>query len=179
MKKTTVLETLQEVLGVTILQNGPAGGSASVFLRGANSEHTLVMMDGVELNDPISPSRSYDLSHLLVENIERIEILRGPQSTLYGSDAIGGIINIITRKGEGKPQLHLSTYGGSYRTFAGTAGISGSVDRKRLLRQVLPLGGLRSRHKSSCLPLSTLTADPLTLVLATTLTALRLRFLGS
>ena len=129
MKKTTVLEALQEVLGVTILQNGPAGGSASVFLRGANSEHTLVMMDGVELNDPISPSRSYDLAHLLVENIERIEILRGPQSTLYGSDALGGVVNIITRKGEGKPQFHLSTYSGSYRTFAGTARISGSTDK--------------------------------------------------
>lgn len=129
MKKTTVLEALQEVLGVTTLQYGPAGGAASVFLRGANSEHTLVMMDGVELNDPISPSRSYDLAHLLVENIERIEILRGPQSTLYGSDAIGGIINIITRKGEGKPRFHFSTYGGSYGTFAGSAGISGSVDK--------------------------------------------------
>jgi len=129
MKKTTVLEALQEVLGVTILQNGPAGGSASVLLRGANSEHTLVMMDGVELNDPISPSRSYDLAHLLVENIERIEILRGPQSTLYGSDAMGGVVNIITRKGQGKPRFHLSTYGGSYGTFAGTAGISGSVDK--------------------------------------------------
>jgi vitamin B12 transporter len=128
-KKTTVLEALQEVLGLTIVQNGPVGGSASVLLRGANSEHTLVMMDGVELNDPISPSRSYDLAHFLVENIERIEILRGPQSTLYGSDAMGGVINIITRKGEGKPQFHLSTYGGTYGTFAGTAGISGSADK--------------------------------------------------
>jgi len=129
MKKTTVLEALQGVLGVTITQNGPPGGVASVLLRGANSEHTLVMMDGVELNDPITPSRAYDLAHLLVENIERIEILRGPQSTLYGSDAIGGVINIITKKGEGKPQFHLSTYGGSYGTFAGTAGIRGSADK--------------------------------------------------
>jgi len=129
MKKTTVLEALQEVLGVSIIQNGPPGAAASVFLRGANSEHTLVMMDGVELNDPISPSRSFDLAHLTLDNIERIEILRGPQSTLYGSDALGGVVNIITRKGEGKPQFHLSTYGGSYGTFAGTAGISGSADK--------------------------------------------------
>jgi len=100
-----------------------------VFLRGANSEHTLVMIDGVELNDPISPSRSYDLAHLSLESIERIEILRGPQSTLYGSDAMGGIINIITRKGEGKPRFHLSTQGGSYGTIANAAGLSGSTDK--------------------------------------------------
>lgn len=129
MRKTTVLEALQDVLGVFVIQNGPKGGAASVFLRGANSEHTLVMLDGVELNDPISPSRSFDMAHLLTENIDRIEILRGPQSTLYGSDAMGGVINIITRRGEGKPRFHLSSYSGSYGTFAGTAEISGSEEK--------------------------------------------------
>lgn len=129
MKKTTVLDALQEALGVYTIQYGPAGGAASVFLRGANSEHTLILMDGVELNDPITPSRSFDLAHLTLENIERIEILRGPQSTLYGSDAIGGIINIITRQGHGEPRFHLSTYGGSYGTFAGSAEISGSTNK--------------------------------------------------
>jgi len=129
MKKTTVLEALQEVLGVTILQNGPAGGATSVFLRGANSEHTLVLMDGVELNDPISPSRSFDLAHLTLENIERIEILRGPQSTLYGSDALGGVVNIISKKGQGKPKFSLSSVGGSYGTLCSNAEISGSTER--------------------------------------------------
>jgi len=128
-KKITVLEALQEVLGVTVIQNGPPGGAASVFLRGANSEHTLVMMDGIELNDPISPSRSCDLAHLSIENVERIEILRGPQSTLYGSDAMGGVINIITKKGQGKPRFHLSTQGGSYGTFVSNAEISGGTDK--------------------------------------------------
>jgi vitamin B12 transporter len=127
-KKATVLEALQEILGVSLIQNGPRGSAASVFLRGANSEHTLVMIDGVELNDPISPSRSYDLGHLTVENIERIEILRGPQSTLYGSDAIGGVVNIITRKGEGRPRFHLSTQGGSFGTFLSSAGMSGGKE---------------------------------------------------
>lgn len=126
-KKATVLEALQEILGVSVIQNGPRGSAASVFLRGANSEHTLVMIDGVELNDPISPSRSYDLAHLTVENIERIEILRGPQSTLYGSDAIGGVVNIITRKGEGKPRFHLSTQGGSFGTLLSSAGMAGGT----------------------------------------------------
>ena len=128
-KKTTVLEVLQEVLGVAVIQNGPNGGVASVFIRGAHSEHTLVLMDGVELNDPISPSRSFDLAHLTLENIQRIEVLRGPQSTLYGSDAIGGIINIITKKGQGEPKFHLSTYGGSYGTFAVSAGIDGGTEK--------------------------------------------------
>ncbi len=128
-RKTSVLEALEEVLGVFILQNGPKGSSASVFLRGANSEHTLVMVDGIELNDPISPSRSFDLAHLTLDDIDRIEVLRGPQSTLYGSDALGGVINIITQKGRGTPQLHLSTYGGSYRTLSASAGMSGGSDK--------------------------------------------------
>jgi vitamin B12 transporter len=128
-KKTTVIEALQEVLGLSILQTGPVGSSASVMLRGANSEHTLVMIDGVEVNDPITPARTYDFSHLRVEGIERIEILRGPQSTLYGSDAMAGVINIITEKGQGKPRFHLSSLGGSYRTFSGTAGLTGSMEK--------------------------------------------------
>jgi vitamin B12 transporter len=87
------------------------------------------MIDGVEVNDPITPSRTYDFSHLTVEGIERIEILRGPQSTLYGSDAMAGVVNIITQKGQGKPCLQLSTLGGSYGTFSGTAGLTGSTEK--------------------------------------------------
>ena len=126
-KTITVLEALREVLGVATIQNGPAGGAASVLLRGANSEHTLVLMDGIELNDPISPSRSFDLAHLMLENVERIEILRGPQGTLYGSDALGGVVNIITRKGQGRPRLYLSGLGGSLGTLHSNAGISGNT----------------------------------------------------
>lgn len=128
-KKATVIEALQEVLGVSIIQNGPPGAAASVFIRGANSEHTLILMDGVELNDPISPSRSFDLAHLTLDNVERIEILRGPQSTLYGSDALGGVVNIITKKGQGKPKFSLSSVAGSYGTIISSAGINGSTER--------------------------------------------------
>lgn len=128
-KKSTVLEALQEVLGITVIQNGPLGSAASVLLRGANSEHTLVMLDGVELNDPMSPSRSCDLAHLTLNNIDRVEILRGPQSTLYGSDALSGVIHIITKKGHGKPTFHLSTQGGSYGTLFSNAEISGGTDK--------------------------------------------------
>lgn len=130
-KKRSVLEALREVLGISILQSGPAGSSASVMLRGANSQHTLVMIDGVEVNDPITPSRTYDLSHIGVEGIERIEILRGPQSPLYGSDAVAGVINIITQKGQGKPRLDVSLSGGSYGTYAGSAGWRGSTEKLR------------------------------------------------
>lgn len=129
MKKTTVLEALEEILGLTIIQNGPAGGAASTFVRGANSEHTLFLMDGVELNDPISPARSFDLAHFILDSIERIEILRGPQSTLYGSDALSGVVNIITKKGQGEPKLNLSSAGGSYGTFINSAGLDGGTEK--------------------------------------------------
>jgi len=124
-QKISVLEVLRGLPGLDVVQSGGTGRTTSIFLRGANSEHTLVMIDGVEINDPISPGRSYDFAHLTVDNIERIEVIRGPQSTLYGSDAIGGVINIITKKGEGKPKFSLSAEGGSFTTFRETAGVSG------------------------------------------------------
>lgn len=129
MKKATVLKTLEEIPGLTIIQNGAAGGAASIFIRGANSEHTLVLMDGVELNNPISPARSVDLAHFTLDNIERIEVLRGPQSTLYGSDALSGVVNIITQKGHGKPKFSLSSAAGSYGTFYSRAGLGGGTEK--------------------------------------------------
>jgi len=124
-QKTHVMEILRGIPGLDVVRTGGAGKNTSVFIRGANSEHTLVMIDGVEVNDPISPGRSYDFAHLTVDNIERIEVIRGPQSTLYGSDAIGGVVNIITKKGEGKPKFFLSAEGGSFTTFREATGISG------------------------------------------------------
>ena len=126
MNRSTLLEVLQEVPGLMVIQNGGKGAAANIFLRGANSEHTLVLMDGIELNDPMTPSRSSDLAHLSLQNVERIEILRGPQSTLYGSDALGGVINIITQRGTGKPKVALSSGGGSYGTVTSAAGLSGA-----------------------------------------------------
>ena len=124
-KKATVSEVLKGIEGLDVVQTSGVGRDTSIFIRGANSEHTLVMIDGVEVNDPISPGRSYDFAHLTVDNIERIEVIRGPQSTLYGSDAIGGVINIITKKEEGRPKFFASAEGGTFMTFRESTGVSG------------------------------------------------------
>lgn len=124
-QKTTVLEVLRSVPGLDVVRTGGPGKETAVFLRGAKSEQTLVLIDGVEMNDPTSPGRAYDFAHLTTDNIERIEVLRGPQSTLYGSDAMGGVINIITKKGKEKMAAFASGEYGSFETFIGKAGVSG------------------------------------------------------
>ena len=75
------------------------------------------MIDGIEVNDPGSPNRTFNFANLAIENIDRIEVIRGSQSTLYGSDAIGGVINIITKTGSEKPEFSISTEAGSYETY--------------------------------------------------------------
>jgi vitamin B12 transporter len=114
---TSVLQALRKVPGLDLVQSGGAGGNVAAFLRGANSEHTLVLMDGIELNNPASPSRAYNLANLTLENVERIEVIRGPQSMLYGSDAMGGVINIITKRADQGAKVSVSSEAGSYRSF--------------------------------------------------------------
>jgi vitamin B12 transporter len=122
----TVADALAGVAGVQLAASGPAGSVTTAFLRGANSEHTLLMIDGVRVNDPMSPSRGADLGNLTLDNVERIEVIRGPQSTVLGSDAIGGAIHIITRHGEGKPEVTAEAEGGSYGTWRARAGVAGT-----------------------------------------------------
>lgn len=124
-----LLDVLRGVPGLDVVRQGGLGQQASVFLRGANSAHTLVLVDGIEVNDPSSPSRAFDFASLSVDNIERIEIVRGPGSTLYGSDAMGGVINIITRKGAGKIQTSLTAEAGSFKTHQEKVAVSGGTDR--------------------------------------------------
>ena len=114
----TVAEAIAAAPGVQVISNGPPGSVTGVFLRGANSEHTLVLVDGMVVNDPMSPSRSFDFGNLTAGDVERIEIIRGPQSTIYGSDAIGGIVHVITRRGEGRPRLEAEMDGGSWGSRA-------------------------------------------------------------
>jgi vitamin B12 transporter len=125
----TLPDALQDVPGLNVVQTGSPGGTTSVFIRGANANHTKVLIDGIDASDPSSADGSFDFSQILASDIERIEILRGPQSGLYGSDAIGGVISITTKKGSGPPKVHASIEGGSFGTFNQTAGVSGSVSR--------------------------------------------------
>lgn len=127
-KAPTVLQLLRNVEGISIAQQGGLGKLNSLFMRGANANHTLVLVDGVEVNDPSSPSNAFDLSHLQTENIERIEIVRGPQSTLYGSDALAGVINVFTQTGNEVNKLQLRTEGGSNSYYKGSGYFTGSYD---------------------------------------------------
>jgi vitamin B12 transporter len=124
--KAFVLDALEAVLGLSTVRNGGPGAAASVSIRGANSEHTLFLLDGLELNDPINPSRSYDVSHLPLSQVDRVEILRGPQGLLYGSDALGGVINIITRAARGRPRLALATSADTLDSLAADVSLAGS-----------------------------------------------------
>lgn len=118
MQATSLLDVLRQVPGVDIVQNGPPGSTSSIFIRGANSEHTLVLVDGIRLNDPISPGRSFNyLDQISPDAIEQVEVLRGPQGPLFGSDGMGGVINIVTRSGEGRPSLQAKIQAGSYGTL--------------------------------------------------------------
>ena len=125
----SVAEALRLLPGVDVVQSGNPGGLVSVFIRGATSEQTKIMLDGIPLNDPITTGRLFDLSATSVDNIERIEIIRGPQSVLYGSDAIGGVINIITRKGSGPVTKRYQAYGGSFNTSRQSLGVQGGNDQ--------------------------------------------------
>ena len=125
----TVPDALQTTPGINVVQSGGAGGQTSVFIRGANSNHTKVLIDGIEANDPSTPNGGFDFGQALTGGVARIEVLRGPQSSLYGSDALGGVIDIVTREGHGAPRLDATIEGGSFETFDQSASLSGSEKR--------------------------------------------------
>jgi vitamin B12 transporter len=122
-------DVLKNEYGMSFSQQGPKASVSNVYIRGANSSHTLVLIDGVEVNLTSDPSNFYNFFSLPTENISRIEVLRGPQSTLYGSNALSGVINIISAQGTGKPVSNISIEGGSYNTFKGTLSSLGKVDK--------------------------------------------------
>ena len=119
-----VVDALRLAQGMAVFSNGGPGTSASVRIRGASDTHTLVLIDGVIVNSPTLGS--YDFANLTTENIERIEILRGAQSMLYGSDAMGGVINIITKKGSGVPTANAFMEYGSFASLREGGQVSGA-----------------------------------------------------
>lgn len=121
--RTQVLDLLKMVPSLDVVQGGGAGGQASVFIRGANSEHTLVLLDGVELNNPVSTARAFNFANLTLDNIENIEVLRGAQS-IYGSDALGGVISIFTKKVK-ENKASASFEAGSFDAFRERFNLSG------------------------------------------------------
>lgn len=118
------LDAVATAPGVTINQNGAFGGNASVRIRGASTDQTLVLIDGIPVNDPTGTGGGYNFAHLDTDSIDRIEVLKGPQSTLWGSDAIGGVISITTKHpAEGLSGTLFGEYG-SFNTLRGGASIS-------------------------------------------------------
>ena len=126
-QKSNVLEFLRDAEGIDITQQGGTGKLASAFIRGSSPSHVLVLIDGIKLNNPSSPNNAFDLSTIMVDFVDRIEIVRGPQSTLYGSEALAGVINIITKEGSTSPYVSLMTEAGSDNFLRGNISSMGKV----------------------------------------------------
>ncbi len=123
----TVVDVLRYVPGLDVVQKGSRGTTTSVFIRGSESDQVLVLVDGVQVNS--TTLGSFDFAHLTTESIERIEVLRGSGGTLYGSQAIGGVIQIFTKSGKGKPVLTASVEGGNGYTNRQALTLGGKVKK--------------------------------------------------
>ena len=123
-----VSDLLSQTPGVAVTRNGGVGGATQVRIRGAETDHTVVLIDGVKLNDPSSTGGGYNFADLLIGDIDRIEVLRGAQSVLWGSQAIGGVVNVITADPKGPYEASLDAEGGSLSTGYLKAGVSGATD---------------------------------------------------
>ncbi|MGE5745322.1 MAG: TonB-dependent receptor, partial [Gemmatimonadota bacterium] len=119
----TVADALRLTPGAAVIATGSFGGQTSVFLRGGESDYVKVLIDGVPQNQP---GGFYDFANLGTEDVERIEIVRGPVSVLYGSDAVTGVVQVFTRSGIGRPSGRLAVGGGTYGTEWTTAEVRGS-----------------------------------------------------
>ncbi len=128
-KQTRVADILRQVGGVDITSSGGMGKQTSIFIRGADAKNTLVLIDGIPFNDPSNINRSADIGSLTLDNVERIEVLSGAQSVLYGSNATAGVINIITKKGKDEPEGILGLMGGSYQTYKVHGSATGKTGR--------------------------------------------------
>jgi len=123
---TTLAQALAAVPGVFTAQSGSYGAQTSLFLRGGESDYTQVLVDGVPVNDP---GGAIDLANLTTDDIDRIEIVRGPASVLYGANAVTGVIQIFTRSGAGPEEFTLGADGGTYGTSNAVASVAGGSDQ--------------------------------------------------
>lgn len=123
--KPTLIDTLAGTPGLTFTRTGGIGSTTQVKLRGGNPGQSQVLIDGIQLNDGASTDNSFDFDTLLSNGVERVEVLRGPQSALYGNDAMTGVVNVVTARGRGPMSAHLLGEYGSYGTARGGFGVSG------------------------------------------------------
>lgn len=120
-------DVIKQTPGISVNRNGGPGATSTVRIRGSEAGEVRVMIDGVYVNDPSGANTEFDFNSTLLSSVERIEILRGPQSALYGSDAMGGVINIITKKGDGPLRTTGLVEYGSYETHREALGASGAM----------------------------------------------------
>lgn len=128
LQAVSISDALKTLPGVTVVTRGPVGSQSAVFLRGGNGSQTLVLIDGVRLNDPSSPNAAFDFGALLSGNIGRVEVLRGPNSIIWGSQAIGGVINVQSLLPTEKLSARLGAeygYANSVKANANLSGTSG------------------------------------------------------
>lgn len=121
----SLVDALSAVPGLRVVQTGGPGSQASVFIRGTNSNHVLVLIDGIPVNDPGDPGGAFNFGVDTLADVERIEVVRGPISSLYGTGAIGGVINLITRHGKGAPHGHVTLAAGAPRAGLTQGDVSG------------------------------------------------------
>jgi outer membrane cobalamin receptor len=126
IKPNSVADLLQQAPGVYIDQQSSQGGLSSVYIRGSDPNYTMILIDGVQMNDPTNArGGSFDISTLSVANIERIEIVKGPVSSVYGSAAMAGAINIITVQGKSDREISVEAGAGSFGDYRGNFQIRG------------------------------------------------------
>lgn len=122
----SLAEALDDLPGITVVETGSFGGTTSLFVRGGESDYVRVLIDGVPVN---APGGGLDLAHLGTENVDRIEVVRGPGSVLYGSDAVAAVIEVHTRSGEGPARTEVRVRGGSFGTMDLAASVAGASGR--------------------------------------------------
>lgn len=123
-----LIDLLVRTPGISLVRTGGFGSATSLRIRGADPSQTVMVIDGVRISDPSATGGGYSFSNLLIDDIERVEILRGPQSILWGSDAIGGVVNVLTRRAEKPLEGSMAVEAGTHSTVNAQAGIGGTSE---------------------------------------------------